>query len=425
MKKLTLFLALAILLLSCKKDQPTDVGTGTALIKRENGSPLPGRPLVSKAIGAQGGTISSDNGSLTLDIPSGALSATTTITIQAVENTLPGSHGQSFKISPENVAFLKPITIRSSYEGIDMEGTHPELLRMAFQTAEGYYYVSPTSELDPVNKTIATQSTHFSTWTVFECYRLSSPNSVLPNGTAELRLKTYVPIGPLGATGERMLGDYIETDDQDPILASAIWRLSGEGDISPKERGCTYTAPGDVPNQNPITVSVELTGNFLGARPGKIQKLILLKPIAIEGGENFTVNINGVSTRVTQGVFFKQSGALYISGLFSGKQINIRISATRTGSFPFKLQSASDAADINITSQTDFLDYMCSFRTACTEQEPTFIFSPGRVEISKYPAQPGEFLQGIVSGATLYTGGNYCTDPRTQQLNASFKILLR
>lgn len=425
MKKLALFLAVALSVLSCKKDHPTADHTQPQPIKRETGAPLAGRSMISKSIGPEGGTISSDNGSLILEVPPGALTAMTTIGIQAVENTLPGSRGPAFQLSPENILFLKPVTIRSSYQGMDLEGSHPELLRMAYQTSEGYFYVSPASVLDQATKTITTQSTHFSTWTIFECYRLTSPNSVLPSGTAELSLKTYVPIGPLGAAGERMLGDYIETDDNDPILASAVWRLSGEGEITPGQRGCSYLAPAAVPSQNPITVSVELTGNFLGAHPGKIQKLILLKPIAIEGGENFTVNLNGISTRVTQGVFFAQSGALYISGLFNGKQINIRISATRIGSFPFKLQSSANAADINITSQTDFLEYMSSFRTACTEQEPTFIFSPGQVEISKYPAQPGEFLQGIVSGATLYRGGNYCSNPRTEQLNASFKLLLR
>jgi|GEM_PF-4758916 len=425
MKKNLFMLTIVLIVFSCKKNDQKPETDHAQPVKRDIGIPITGRSAVTKTIGIDGGSVSADDGLLSVIIPAGALQEATNVSIQAIENTLPGSQGPAYRLLPEGTVFKKPVTIRISYAGINLEGTDPALLRLTYQDAEGYYYMPGVTDVDKVTKTVTTQSSHFSNWTVFECYKLTAPNSVLPGGTADLKIRTYIPIGPLAKNPDKVLGDYIETDDNDPILSSALWRLSGEGTITPYEKGCAYLAPSSVPNQNPVTVSVELTGNFFGSGSSKVQKLILLKPIAIEGSENFTINLDGVSTRVTQGVFFTMGDGLYISGKMQDRQFNIRISAKRTGSFPFKLQSAANAADISLVSQVDLLDYMCSFRTACDETEPTFIFSPGQVEISKYPAQPGEFLQGIVSGATLYTGGNYCSSPKTVKLNASFKILMR
>jgi hypothetical protein len=423
MKKHFILLFLAIAFWSCKKQQEQPTIHENQPVKHRLGSPLPGRTLTSKIIGAQGGSLASDDGSLSLTIPAGALSENTSISIQAVENTLPGSRATSFQLLPEGLIFKKPVAIHFSYSALDLEGSTRELLRPAYQDKEGYYHMPQDFSLDPFSKTLKVQSIHFSNWTVFECYRLVGPNSVIPGGTADLKLKTYVPIGPLSKGEDMLLGDYIESEDNDPILSSAVWKLVGEGIINPYDRGCSYVAPPDVPNQNPITISVELTGNFFGSGTSKHQKLILLKPIAIEGSEYFTVNLDGVSTRVTMGAFFTTGEGLYISGIMKDYQFNIKVSAKRVGNFPFKLPTALNGADISLVSQVDMLDYMSSFRTACNENEPNFVFSPGKVEISKYPAQPGEFLQGIVSGALLYTGGNYCAAPKIVKLNASFKLL--
>ena len=424
MKKKLLLILFIIFTLSCKKEQRPGPH-GPKAVKRDIGAPKADRPVVKKTIGNSGGSVTSDDGTLILSVPAGALSQNTEISIQAVENTLEGSTGPSFRLLPENVVFSKPVEISFSFAGMDLDGTNPELLRLAYQTTEGYYYMPSTTAVDLNSKTLSTKTLHFSDWTVFECYGLSGPNSVLPNGTAELRLKTYVPLGPLTNNKDVMLGDYIESEDNDPILASAIWRLPGEGVINPKDKGCNYIAPASVPNQNPVTVSVQLTGDFMGSASGKTQKLILVQPIAIEGSENFTINLDGTSTRVTRGVFFSKGGALYISGIMNDKQFNIKVSANKVGNYPFRLPSAPNSADASLVTQTDFLDYLSTFRTACNENEPAFIFSPGHVEISKYPSQPGEFLQGIVSGATLFTGGNYCSNPKVVRLNASFKLLLR
>lgn len=425
MKKLLFILPIILLFSSCKKNVLESPPEFPQSIKRNIGSPLSGRSAASKIIGPEGGTLSSDDGSLSLKIPSGALRNPVSISIQAIENTLEGSQAPSFRLLPDDITFTKPITISLSYATIDLEGTDPELFRLAYQDNGGYYYASAVSQADYSSKTVSTQTTHFSNWTIFECYRLTGPSSVMPGGSAELKLRSYVPLGPLGKNPDIVLGEYIETDDNDPIFSSALWKLVGEGTINPLEKGCNYLAPSSIPNQNPVTVSVELKGKFFGSASSQFQRLILLKPIAIEGSENFTINLDGVSTRVTQGVFFTTGDVLYISGKMNDKQFNLRISAKRTGSFPFKLQSAVNAADISLVAQADLLDYMSSFRTACNDTEPNFIFSPGQVEISKYPAQQGEFLQGIVSGATLYTGGNYCSSPKTVKLNASFKILMR
>jgi hypothetical protein len=423
MKQLFFLLIMLVTILGCKKESnlPHDE---QKLVQRAHGQLLPNRNEISKNIGAEGGTISADNGALTIQIPPGALASTRKISIQAITNTLDGGQGPTFRLTPEDIAFSKPVTIKISYASLNLEGGNPELLRLAYQDKNGYYFFPDKSVLDVQSQQISAQSTHFSDWTLFECFKIVGPSSVLPSGTAKLTLMTYIPLSPLGNKGDQMIGEYVEAGNDDPILSSAVWKLNGEGSISPIEKGCDYLAPSEVPNVNPVTVSASLTGKFFGSSSPS-QKLVLMKPIAIEGGESFFISFDGQTLRVTQPAFFVQAGKLYLSGRVNQGQVHIWVNANRVGRFPFNTPGKADAADLNYIPGADPLSYLSSFRTGCNNTDPPFIYSPGEVQIQKYPLQPGEFLQGIVSGAVVYTGGNYCAAPASHTVNASFKIMKR
>jgi hypothetical protein len=423
MKQSFLILVILITFISCKKDSHVNPPEQRVL-HRAHGQLLTNRAEVSKNIGPEGGTISADDGALTIQIPPGALATAKKIGIQAITSSLEGGQGPSYRLTPEDITFSKPVTISISYSSLNLEGSNPELLRLAYQDKNGYYFFPGQSQNSIQNKEITVQTTHFSDWTLFECYKIIGPSSVVPSGIAKLTLMTYLPLAPLGGKGDQMLGEYVEAGDDDPILSSAVWKLNGEGEITPLPKGCDYLAPPEVPNVNPVTISVSLTGKFFGSTSPS-QKLVLIKPIAIEGGESFFISVDGQTLRVIQPAFTVQSGKLYLSGKVNQGQVHIWVNANRAGKFPFNKPGKADAADLNYIPGDNPLSYLSSFRTGCNESDPPFIYSPGEVHIQKYPLQPGEFLQGVVSGAIVYTGGNYCAAPASHTINASFKIMRR
>src|SRR5688500_10913461 len=117
MKKIFFLLAILVMVasFSCKKsviDKPT---------------PVPAAPLVTAAgtpdgvanskliTAASGGSITSTDGKITVDIPAGALTNNETITIQPVTNTTGLGQGKAYRLTPHGLAFNKPVTITFPY----------------------------------------------------------------------------------------------------------------------------------------------------------------------------------------------------------------------------------------------------------------------------------------------------------------------
>jgi hypothetical protein len=231
-------------------------------------------------------------------------------------------------------------------------------------------------------------------------------------------------LAPLTPDSDIDLAEYVEDPGSDPIVSSANWTLAGEGNLAPAVSKAVYTAPATVPVQNPVIVSTSLTGAFYGSGKG-VQKLILLHPIGIEGGEYFEVKVDGTTHQVTQSVFKEISGTLYIAGKITGHDISIRVNATKKGNYSFRLPTQLNAAELTLLKSNDPLEHMVTWRTGCNELEDPFIYSLGNLSISSYPAQVGEFLEGKVTDAIIYTGGNYCADQQNKGIAVKFRLLKR
>src|SRR4051812_31198421 len=112
--KVLLGCILASGILSCK-----DKGNASVDPIPEQSVTDAGKPVgnsTSKAIGVEGGTITSPDGNVQLNIPAGALSKTTIITIQPVTNEIPGGMGHAYRFSPDGTQFSKPATLTFSYD---------------------------------------------------------------------------------------------------------------------------------------------------------------------------------------------------------------------------------------------------------------------------------------------------------------------
>lgn len=192
MKKYNLLLLICLIIgQACKKP-----GTETTPISREPfyrpvGIPLAGKSPATLTIGANGGKITSTDGSLTLEVPPGAVSASTVFEIQEVNQTLEGNNRPSYKLSPEGTAFLKPITIRFNYSGYNLDGTISEMLAPAYQDDKGLYHAPQEFVNDKAKKILSVSTTHFSNWTLYDWYRLDGPDVVGTEGNIRVKLMTY------------------------------------------------------------------------------------------------------------------------------------------------------------------------------------------------------------------------------------------
>ncbi len=64
-----------------------------------------------ETVGPRGGTVMSDDGRVTLDIPEGALTSEVEITIEVVEDAPAGAIGTVYAIEPAGLALLAPATL--------------------------------------------------------------------------------------------------------------------------------------------------------------------------------------------------------------------------------------------------------------------------------------------------------------------------
>jgi len=130
---------------------------------------------------SEGGNISSSDGRITVEIPGGALSEDTEITVREMEEeewsddikTL-GPLGHVYSLEPDGLEFTQPVklTLRLETEdlaGLDLEDGYPVFLPCT-TTADGEWelLLNPSSEVD-MNAgavTVSGESSHFSNFTV-------------------------------------------------------------------------------------------------------------------------------------------------------------------------------------------------------------------------------------------------------------------
>lgn len=127
--------ALTVSLTSCGSDDsgPTDVTP--AAVSTPRGSPT--GSIVSQVIGAGGGRVVSEDGVVTIDVPSGALASNVTITVQQVSNTAPGGFSSSYRLGPEGQAFGAPVTLTFSFPADVVDGVDVTSATIASQQADG------------------------------------------------------------------------------------------------------------------------------------------------------------------------------------------------------------------------------------------------------------------------------------------------
>lgn len=267
MKRFLFMSAMAcLLIMSCRKDK-----TDLPFESDETITPV-GNPTgqsVHKLIDANGGELTSADGTLKLTIPAGALNAATDITIQPISNELGGGIGTAYRLTPHGQIFSKPITVTFSYSATDTIGSRPECLDIAFQDAEGSWQMLTNTTVNKAQKKISATTTHFSDWGFFKSVYIDPGKPVVDQGAfLELKVMTTFPRldpddAPPGTTTIKMLKKPRKLRD-DQIKG---WDYAGEGKLDGDGASAFYTAPDHDPNVNPeaavANINMHRKGQFM------------------------------------------------------------------------------------------------------------------------------------------------------------------
>ncbi|MBP0905439.1 hypothetical protein ACFSKN_09970 [Mariniflexile gromovii] len=208
-------------------------------------------------IGPSGGSFSTSDNRLRIDVPAGAFTSDQTLTVQPITNNNGPGKGLAYRLSPHSLTFSKPIKLTFSYTDEETSTTFAEALAIAYQDKYKVWQAIGISELDLINKTVSVYTTHFSDWSLFESFHIIPATSTVSLGeTIELKVVGYF--------GEDLLVPLV-AGEQAPITepreASQYvkkWTLAGSGVLKSTGAKATYTAPNQVPTVNPVAVTAEV-----------------------------------------------------------------------------------------------------------------------------------------------------------------------
>jgi hypothetical protein len=253
-----LFLFAILVFASCKKDSISNSDNNNNNNNNNNNEqeqtpqPTPvGTPVgaaMQVTMGPNGGTFTTPDGRLSLEFPSGALSNTTTFTIQPVTNHCPAKTGNAFQITP-HVTFTKPVKLTIAYGDSDIVNTIPLALTIAYQDEKGIWQAPGNMIKDTLNRKVSVLTNHFSGWSLFRAIELTPYTSVVePGGEVHLVVDKYVDF-----KNDSLLPVPVPLTKKENFVKE--WKLAGEGVLAPKVNQAVYTAPGAIPSRNPVAVS--------------------------------------------------------------------------------------------------------------------------------------------------------------------------
>lgn len=305
MKRLPLILTLgfSILLFSCSKEEdqnqtvpppeplvpvPTAVGTAT-------GTP------VSASLNQAGGTLVSSDGLFEVIVPPNALSSTVTLTIQTITNECHGGITHTgYRLTPDGQTFDTLVTLRYHYNPDSIRHTDTRAMRLAFQRSDATWVSFKEVVVDTTTNTLESQTFHFTDYALFTLWDIVPVEAdVEVKKTKELIVRSLhtedIPGTGGGGNGDevalsQLVGQMQEAvDDANKIIN---WKVNGvnggnstNGMVVKQQARGKYTAPTNVPSNNPVAVSVEID---MSPEPAK---LFLNANLTIKGSGGYRLEM--------------------------------------------------------------------------------------------------------------------------------------
>jgi hypothetical protein len=268
----TLLAALALGLPACKKVVGEMRPMGTSL-----------GPAVKKQLGPDGGSLQSADGTFTITVPAGALTAPTEVSIEPITSTCRGSIGHGWRLTPHGKHFAKPVQLTVDYSAHQDSVSAVDALGLAYQDDKGIWKFLGASAIDNTNHTVILSTDHFSDWTVLEWMTLSPISSqLLEKEDVTLTALRYIPL-PLD--GDELLvpikpnaeyKDGYPVGEPEPLPAEYIgeWSHAGPGTLISSGHEAMYVAPATISSTQIVAVALTLKG-FKG-KPMLVSNVMLL-----------------------------------------------------------------------------------------------------------------------------------------------------
>lgn len=394
--KTVIYAAIAVALLSltsCKKQEdvidPDQPDTSATQSSTEIGEPV--GDMITKTIGAEGGTLTSTDGKVTLTIPAGAVDKATPFSIEPITNTAPNGVGRAYRFAPDGMQFKTPLSLTYRYE--DSEVMSEELL-VGYQKPDGMWYSVPGRQVDKSKNQVTVPMKHFSDWGLLDVFTLviaGDQNEIIYFGES-----TDLSIFEIVNPGNEVESALLQREFGEAKIGK--WTLSGGGKLEQTgERRATYTAPAAPTAQNPVTVSVELTF------PKSNVKLILVREIVVGLGY-VKINFLGKTYYMTAVHMFDDDddALINVGGGVPKAAFTLETAASRPGTYPFGPTDRTRGVSQITFGMDGELSYS-SLPGYCGDNP---ILSVGTVTISHY--KKGSYVKGSFSGHLVGNKNQEC-----------------
>jgi hypothetical protein len=220
-------------------------------------TPLPASIPSSATIGPQGGSIRSDDGALTLEIPAGALGAPTPMSIAITSNDAPGALGSAYDVSPGGLALAKPalLSLRYGVAGLPVDGIDAVSLAVLGDTGWGGLTggrVDTTSRSLLVPLLNTTPSAALAGTRTTQARAGSKPTHIAPLLAFGALDQYWLPTGGKMQLSGKMILPPTDAGTEYTVVPitrsnTVAWSDPSLGSISPKNSAtATYTAPASI-----------------------------------------------------------------------------------------------------------------------------------------------------------------------------------
>lgn len=251
--------------------------------------------IASAEIGKDGGRIESADGKVELIFPQGALEKNTIISIQPESNTMPAGRGTGYRLEPSGTVFKKPVKVIMHQSDEELKNIQRPLVSLALQDHRGQWRTVSDVKLDSVNKIMTGMIKHFSSLVVYDkALLIPRDKTVKVNTTANFLIYMFETISDIEDTEiwefeyRMVMYDMGYFETKDPPL----WRVNGKkngdavhGTVAPGIGEAVYTAPAQVPQSNPVTITVEMEMQWI-KHPWKV--VLPSEIYIVDGGYRFT-----------------------------------------------------------------------------------------------------------------------------------------
>ena len=265
------------------RSSPTTVARKSTAVGTPKGSP------VAKTIGPEGGTISSADGRIILDVPAKAVAKVTNFSIQSLTNMAPGGLGDAYRLEPNGQTFSTPVKLTFKFSDQDINGSAPEVLLVSYQDNAGAWQSLKDPVIDNQNQTYTVTTQHFTDYALRHGIHIEPPHQTVRYGqSTNLKL-----VGCEDEEGwiHELLGD-VSMVCRDLEASHLYWSTDNGSIVEAGTRTAKYTANGGLGTAT-VKLPFYLRGSRTSAQKGTFTATITITGAYKASGQNGPVSFSG------------------------------------------------------------------------------------------------------------------------------------